>query len=41
MKELIKLELTILEDRGTIKLRINQIKDNRVFGTLRTVYMKD
>lgn len=37
MKEIAKLEITMFNDRGLRRLRINFVKGNSVFGFMRTV----
>lgn len=37
MIEVARVEMAMLEDRGTNKLRVNLMKDGRIFGFIRPV----
>jgi len=37
MKEIAKVEITMFNDRGFRKFRVNLIKGNSIFGFMRTI----
>jgi len=37
MEEIGSVNITLIQDRGLKKVRVNYVKDNRVFGFLRPV----
>jgi hypothetical protein len=37
MKEIAKVEITMIDDRGFKRFRVNFIKNNSIFGFMRTI----
>jgi hypothetical protein len=37
MKEIKKIEITLVEDRNLLKWRVNLVKDNLIFGCIKPI----
>jgi len=37
IKEIARLEISLIDDRGFKKLRTNLVKNNRIFGFIKTI----